>query len=50
MNPDELAASCYCTTSDTCRVTLVTKTVISHERGKDREVKHNVVICDTAIP
>jgi hypothetical protein len=30
--------SSSCSTSDTCRVNLVTNPVISHERGKDREV------------
>ena len=30
--------SCSCSTSDTRRVNLVTNPVISHERGKDREV------------
>jgi len=30
--------SSSCSTSYTCRVTLVTNPVISHERGKDREV------------
>ena len=30
--------NCSCSTSDTHRVNLVTSTVISHERGKDREV------------
>ena len=28
----------YCSTSDTCRVNLVTNLAISHKRGKDREV------------
>ena len=31
-------SSSSCSTSDTCRVNLVTNPVISHERGKDREV------------
>ena len=30
--------SCSCSTSDTRPVNLVTNPVISHERGKDREV------------
>jgi hypothetical protein len=30
--------SSSCSTSDTCRVNLVTNPVISHEQGKDREV------------
>jgi hypothetical protein len=30
--------SSSCSTSDTCHVNLVTNPVISHERGKDREV------------
>jgi hypothetical protein len=30
--------SCSCSTRDTRRVILVTNPVISHERGKDREV------------
>ena len=42
--PDELAVSCYCTTSDIRCVTLVTKTVISHERRTEkclRQMKHS---------
>jgi hypothetical protein len=32
------SVSSYCSTSDTRRVNLTTNPVISHERGKDREV------------
>ena len=39
--------SSYCSTIDTRRVNLVTKPVISHERGK---WNISVVICDTDIP
>ena len=39
MNPTKhRRISCSCSTSDTRRVNLVTNPVISHERGKTREV------------
>ena len=39
--------SSSCSTSDTRRVNLATNLVISHKRGKDREVKFMLMYCHT---